>query len=352
MALKRLEITNLRCLAQAELELHPRINLLVGSNGSGKTSILEAAHLLGRGRSFRTRNTARLVRYGETRLQVFGELSEPPPATLGVAYANDDGTVARVDRQPVPTLASLSEALPLQVVDPGIHRLVEEGPGNRRRWLDWGVFHVEPGYIAHWQQYRRALEQRAAALRNGHDPAPWEPELARQGEVLSEARSRLLELLRPFWVSTLSELLELDVHLAYYRGWSQDMSLADSLRVHRARDQEKQHTLLGPHRFDVLLRCQGRAAREVLSRGQQKLLGSAMALSMARLVAGRTSKPMLLLLDDPAAELDQAHAAALVEQIGQLKGQLMVTALDAEERRFGHPDRAFHVEQGRIDQLY
>jgi DNA replication and repair protein RecF len=352
MGLGGLEVDDLRCLQRAELDLHPRVNLIVGVNGSGKTSLLEAIYLLGRGRSFRTRHTEKLIRLGAERLTVLGRLENAVAGVVGVGCERSSGAVqARIDRRDADSLAELSTTLPVQVLDPGIHRLVEEGPSYRRKWLDWGVFHVEHGFVGRWASYSRVLKQRNAALQQAQPVAPWDTELARQGEVLSEARHRALEAVRPFWEQTVAALLDGEVSLGYFRGWSQDHSLADSLAAHLVRDQERGQTQYGPHRFDVTLKVDGKPARDVLSRGQQKLLGAAMSLAMAKLVSSGERQPTMLLLDDPAAELDAEHTAALVREIHSLKGQMVITTLRLENQEFGSPDRVFHVEQGRVKEL-
>jgi len=351
VSLLALEVEGLRCLQPTQLELHTHVNLVTGANGAGKTSLLEAVYLLGRGRSFRTRHTERLIRHGASRLLVFGRTDEPHFPTVGVGYDRENGLQARVAGREALSLAELSEAFPVQVVDPGIHRLVEEGPAYRRRWLDWGVFHVEPGFVRAWTEHARTLKQRNAALRRHADPSPWEPDLVRHGTLLSVARARTMQLLEPYWQQTLTALLGEPVSLGYYQGWSAEHSLSESLAAHRSRDLERGSTGQGAHRFDVRLTMGGRIAREVLSRGQQKLVGAALAIAMARLAGSGGRRPPTLLLDDPAAELDRPHTDALVSQIRSLKGQLIVTALHAEEARFGDPDRAFHVEQGRVTTL-
>ena len=140
--------------------------------------------------------------------------------------------------------------------------------------------------------------------------------------------------------------LEVDLH--YSRGWSQEVSLAQALQDSRARDLARGLTHSGPHRADVLVRLDGRAAREVLSRGQQKLVAIAMTLAQIQLLREKTSITPTLLLDDPAAELDGAHLQKFIEEVTRLQCQLVVTSLQAESDLFGRPERVFHVEQGRV----
>jgi DNA replication and repair protein RecF len=352
-----LRLEDVRCLRSVSLELHPRLNLIIGDNGSGKTSVLEAIYLLGRGRSFRTRHTEQLITHGGQKLLVFGRLASAAlPETridhaIGLSYHRRDGIEVRIDGAAATSLAQLSAAFPVQVIDPGIHRLVEEGPLQRRRWLDWAVFHVEPNFVQHWQGYSRALRQRNAALKSGSDPTPWDGELVRLGDLLTLARHRLIEAIEPYWQGAVAELTAVPTALTFFAGWSREQSLQESLTAHLAKDQERGGTGYGPHRFDILLRVEGRPAREVVSRGQQKLLGAAMALSMSRYVADVTGHTPALLLDDPAAELDRAHTQALLAAVATLGGQLVVTALRAEDTPLGVPDRVFHVEQGGLKRL-
>jgi DNA replication and repair protein RecF len=348
MYLSEMEVENLRCLHRADLEFHPGANLIHGENAAGKTSLLEAVHLLARGRSFRTRHTDRLVTQGQDSLRILGRLQDSSVSSLGFGYSREGGTEVRIDRRSPRSLAELSVAFPALILDPGIHRLVEEGPSLRRKWLDWGVFHVEPVFVELWADFSLTLKQRNAALKLRHDPSPWDQELARLGELLGAARRQAVGLLLPHWERTVLSMLGVEVDMVYFQGWSQERSLSESLGHHRESDLERGTTGQGPHRFDVQLNVGRRQARDFLSRGQQKLLGAAMAMSMARLVASQSGRIPTLLLDDPAAELDREKTGKLLREVQGLQGQLIMTSLDDKWASTVAPDRVFHVEQGRV----
>src|SRR4026209_868935 len=144
MSLAELRIEDLRCIESAELRFSPELNLIAGENGAGKTSILEAIFLLGRGRSFRTRSSERLIRHHQPKLTVFGRTDDTPPRQAGIEIAADGGTRARINGESAASLLELSGVLPVQAIDPEIHKLVDQGPERRRRWLDWLGFHRGP----------------------------------------------------------------------------------------------------------------------------------------------------------------------------------------------------------------
>jgi DNA replication and repair protein RecF len=378
LSLSDLTVDDLRCIEHVELQLHPRHNLIWGGNGSGKTSLLESIFLLGRGRSFRTRNSERLIRHGRDRLVVFGRTGEgmgvhgptrPEEAggvggvdasqgsftggssgqPLGVQVSRSDGTIARINGATVRSLTELTQAFPVQVIDPGVHKLVEEGGHRRRRWMDWAVFHVEHQFGDWWLRYSRILKQRNAALRaQPAQVAVWDAELARIGELIADARRRFVETLLPYWRESVLALSGLEPELHYFKGWAQDVSLAEALVASKARDESKRLTHPGPHRADVIIRMGGRPAREVLSRGQQKLVAVAMTLAQLNLLQEATQTTPTLLLDDPAAELDGDHLRRFIEQVMRLRPQLVLTSLHSESHLFGTPNRVFHVEQGRV----
>ena len=347
MSLASLRIKDLRCIAEAELQLGPHVNLIHGPNGSGKTSILEAAFLAGRGRSFRSRVTETLISRGKEALEVFARTVAPDHA-IGYEYRRENGYTARMDGADVRSLAELPSAWFVEVIDPQVHRLVDGPPSERRAWLDWGVFHVEHHFLESWFRFSRALRQRNAALKQGQGGGEWTAELALHGEQVAAARSAWFKSMQPLLEETITHLAGLPVEASYYRGWGADRSLAEAIADAAVRDRERGTTSAGPQRADVHLRIGGRAARDSLSRGQQKLVAAAMVLTVMKRLRSERREPPTLLLDDPAAELDADRLGVVVELVRSLDCQLVITALDPTLQPFGRPEHVFHVEQGRV----
>ena len=351
MSLTHLTIHDLRCIQAAELELHPRLNLFVGANGSGKTSLLEAVYCLGRGRSFRTRRLATLIRKGAESLRVVGETRQHGQSIVLGLEARSGETRMRVRGVAASSAAALAEYHRPQVIDPDIHKLLEEGPGRRRRYLDWGVFHVEPLFLETWQRYHRAIKQRNAVLRTrGAQPLlrAWEEEVAVAGEALTTQRIEYLSRLAPVLKEVGVRLLGLPVTLDYSRGWSGKGPLVEAIRADEERDRKVGMTHSGPHRADITTRVDGAAARDRVSRGQQKMLAAALVLAQLQAQGGAEGQGDVLLLDDPAAELDGDHLARLLEWVSALPVQLWVTSLHPTVPGLTPDGALFHVEQGRI----
>ncbi len=356
MSLQSLGLRDFRCIESAELELHERCNLISGQNASGKTSLLEAIFFLGRGRSFRTARNETLVRKGAPELLLTGRVGRGERSLpLGIRFGRA-GMEARGGGERIGSLAELATLLPVQAIDPEVHRLVEEGPQERRRYLDWGVFHVEPNFVEHWRRFQKALKQRNAALKAGQAPSlvrAWNPELLEAGQRVSEFREVYLDRLRPHVAAVGTRLLGVPVELGLHRGWATDQTLEEAVEASWGRDVERGLTHVGPHRADLSIRVGGEIARDRVSRGQQKLTASALLLGQLRCDAEQGSQVAGLLVDDPAAELDSGNLDRLLAEVLDLPAQLFVTALDATNPSIqGLPKgHMFHVEHGVLARL-
>jgi DNA replication and repair protein RecF len=341
-------------LQSAALDLDSRFTLISGANASGKTSLLEAIYVLGRGRSFRTRRLEHLIRHDTAHFVVFGEIETSDRRIPVGVEGSTSGIRAQISGAKASSLAELAVALPVQIIDPEIHRLIEEGPSRRRRYLDWGVFHVERAFVGHWQRYRQALSQRNAALKSGQPRAAvaaWDGDLLRYGELLTSARSRYVDLLLPHAQIIGRNLLGMELELSYRPGWPRDQSFADSLQHSRGHDQTTGATQVGPHRAELSIRLDGVGVKDRISRGQQKLLAAALLMAQLKLFPDDAPVQPSLLLDDPAAELDDDRLTGLIREVSTHSVQLIVTTLHSEFAAFGTPGRRFRVDAGEVEAL-
>ena len=229
--------------------------------------------------------------------------------------------------------------------------LIADGPEGRRRFLDYGVFHVEPRYLPAWQRYRKTLRQRNAVLRDGGASAQlatWDRALVEAGELIDGYRSGYVRLLRDPVVETAGRLGLQGIDIAYGPGWETGQSMLDALSAARDRDRALKQTTVGPHRADLKVSWSGRLAKSVVSRGQQKLLASALILAQARLLAGLKEGQAVLLVDDPAAELDRGALGRLMGELRDMPGQLVITGLEPDIPGLPGEHAVFHVEQGAL----
>jgi len=347
--IRRFKVSNFRCLESADLDLSHDFNLIYGANASGKTSLLEALAYLGRGKSFRGASTAKLIRHGEAEFVLFGETDiDGRKHKLGVRNSRD-GLEVRVDGSGEGGVAALADALPLQVIDPEVHSLVAGGPELRRRFLDWVAFHVEHDHLHVWRRFRRALKQRNAALRSKSPPASirsWNAEFVELSGLLDESRRRALDVAIDSLMAYGVELLGTELGFEYQQGWSKDRGLEQALEEGFERDAQQGVTQHGPHRADLKVSYDERQARKLVSRGQQKLLASAMILAATETAQTAIERPLLLLLDDPAAELDGDSLARLLGAIRGLGCQVIASSLEKDALEVPTGAAMFHVEHG------
>jgi len=355
MRLERLRIQGLRCLADLELEFGSGVHMLTGPNGAGKTSVLEAAYLLSHGRSFRTGSRDALLQRGASGLHIFSEWrnAEDRALRLGLGRTGQRWT-ARLDGETV-SLGELIGACAVVCFEPGSHGLIAGAADERRRFLDWGVFHVEHDFLATWRRYQRALKQRNALLRDASAVqealfVPWEFELAESAMVLDTWRKAYLSALRPHIERhTLALLPELGVSTLRYRvGWPDDRDLAEVLASNRARDKARGHTSHGVHRADWSISFEEAPLREHLSRGQEKLTALCCLLAQASLMAEMRGAWPLVCLDDLASELDRAHQEQLLGLLCACGAQVLMSGTEVPESAKTTSMHVFHVEHGQI----
>ncbi len=386
MYIQRIRMENLRNLESVSLSGFSDLNILAGANGAGKTSFLEGVAIAGMGRSFRSHKIQTIIRSSCPFLSVFVEgQDESGVRRIGIERDMEGGYRVRLDGKNITSLAELSRSLPILVLDPAAFSILDGAPADRRGFMDWGVFHVERGFHESWRSCSRILKQRNALLRSGVTNyaalAPWDKELAHWAAAVEASRQSFLAQFFPSLAGVISRIDctgivgaadQGKLTLVYRSGWAgkaTELSLsggsvpsADAitgavqieqmLQESFPRDSRDHFSHLGPHKADMQIRIGGVDVRELLSRGQKKILIAAMKLAQAQLVRTVTGRRPILLLDDLPSELDADHLASFIRYVLEESWQCFVSTVHAD---LFHTDparaRMFHVERGKITPL-
>jgi len=354
--LHKLQIQHFRNLSQTEIYPSGGMNLLLGLNGSGKSSVLEAIHYLSLGRSFRTHLTNRVIMQGEKAFTLFAQLElDEQTISIGLQKDRQGDSQLKIGGKSADKLAQLASLLPLQLIHPEGYNLLTGGPQQRRAFIDWGVFHVEQAFFPLWGKVRRLLKQRNALLRQSSHYAPlayWDQQLAEFSETLSVFRQQYCQALLPLVQQICQELLpEYTFQATFHAGWQQEQGLHLLLQEGFERDRQLGHTAIGPHRADLRLRAEGVPVQDLLSRGQLKLLVCALRLAQGLYLRQNSEKTCLFLIDDFASELDAEKRYVLAKRLQQCESQVFITAIDQQplqEMMQEFDCRLFHVKQGNI----
>lgn len=354
MSLSRLKISNFRNLSTVEIDLHEKCNLFYGMNGSGKTSLLEAIYFLSMGRSFRNRLLSRIIKYDANDFSLFGELyRDEGVITIGIERSENDGEI-KIGGEKVSSYSELAKLLPLQLINYNGYKLLEHSK-FRRGFIDWGLFHVEHGFLQLWKKLSRLIKQRNAALESydSCDISIWDEELAQVSLEIHILREKYVEQL----ILVIKELLAkffdaLNLEIIYYRGWHSDCELHDVLKKNIDKDRINGSTQFGAHKADLFFKINNIQIHDSLSRGQQKILFSTISLAQGILFEKLTNRKCIYLIDDFAAELDREKQEKFVDLLIKLNSQIFVTGLQNIELLNFFPInlKMFHVERGRISE--
>ncbi len=359
MSIRRIDLSNVRNIAEVSISPSQGINLLFGCNGSGKSSFLEAIHLLAVGRSFRTNRIQKVVSAGAATLLVFAEYLDHASniVSLGVERGSDIKRL-RIGGRNVPSIAEFARVIPLQLINPDSHRLVDQGARYRRQFVDWGVFHVEPEFLPVWGRFRRTLGQRNAALRGGTESdaviSVWHNELAECAERIAELRDCYVSDLSPIAGRYVKALMNRsDIEISLQRGWNAGEEYESYLNRSLQADRKAGFTQRGPHRASLQITLNGVMVQDRLSRGEQKLLASALRLAQIDLFSLKTGRRCVVLVDDLPSELDERNREKFMHYLHRLRCQVFVTATARKQipEDAAPIERVFHVEHGKIQEV-
>ena len=350
MAIRQLSLTDFRNLKSTTLDFDPRLNLISGPNGSGKTSLLEAIYVLCQAHSFRTHQIKQCIQHGKKGFLLFGRFDG---YKAGLAKS-DSKLEIRIDGETVKRRSDLVRRSPVNIVNAEIIQLIEGTPRKRRDFLDWCLFHVEPGYAEYWRKFQHALKQRNSLLKSRKNRELldyWDQHLLEPSLKISKMRRRYCSALGKILLTELGKILSgLSLELDYHPGWPQHQDLTEALGNSRERDIRGGFTSVGIHRDDIDLTSAGRKVGEFVSRGQSKRLCLALLLAVLKLVHKNQENRIILLIDDLHSELDSEAQKLVYEQLAEMDLQLFISNIDSavpgpiKVKEF----KLFHVEHGTI----
>jgi DNA replication and repair protein RecF len=349
-----LRITNLRNIKQVNLSPSSAMNLIVGDNGSGKSSVLEAITLLSRGKSFRTSKVVEIIRFSHTSLTVSAQLQDQqkPLQKLGIEFAGKQRQL-RLNGEKVSKISDLAYQFPTQFFDPGSYNLLNAEPKRRRQFLDWGTFHQDVSFLEAWKRYKKALLHRNSLLRSGnlHGIDAWDQKLAQYGGIITQIRIEYLQALHPLFEKIAEHFqISSDFQLRLLAGWNTDNALIEALQQSRVTDSRYGYTQFGPHKCDFLVMADSRAAKTFMSRGQRKILVLALMLAQIDLMTEKNAIPACVLVDDITAELDRGNQDEFMRLLGNNNHQLFVTTTDKDfvKRYQNYQFKVFDINAGVI----
>jgi len=369
MSVVKLFSHNFRNLHEVSINFHPDLNFIIGDNGSGKSSLLEAIFFLGHGKSFRTNKIDSLACH-ETKEFVVS-VKDNKGIQLGLSRNISSGlTNIKIDGQRHNRLSELAKNIAIQIVTPESFKLFFGGPKERRRFVDLGMFHVKHDFSNIWKDFNRVLKQRNACIKQKMDSnssvdssafSYWTEQFCTLSVEVSRLRATYVsEIISELelWLDILLPNINKRVSVQFYQGWSQKNSLKEVLSTNEQREIKFGYSLYGAQKFDVKFLLDKSSIETELSRGQQKLFLLALTFAQASFIARVNRVKPILLIDDVGAELDINSRTALAKAIERLDCQVIVTAIESnvldpftdtnDKIKFS----MFHVKHGKIIEKY
>ena len=345
--LRELQLKNFRCFESLTAELSGGFNFIIGSNGQGKTSILEAACVLLRLQSQRSSTLAPLLKFGAKSFAVAGDYDGH---RLDFRYTALRRKIAfdGVDQRETGEYLRVGRVVSFSNTDIDLARGSSE---PRRRYLDFIGSQIGPVYRPTLRAYERALRCRNALLKSAQprprEIAAYDQPLLEHGAALSALRARIVERLAPLAAQAHRQISGTNEELVVRWAPGNSADFAADLANSHAAEARLRQTVVGPHRDDLDLFIDGKAAAQYASEGQQRTLALALKIAQAEIFAAEDGAPPLLLIDDIFGELDPPRRNALLRSLPP-DSQKLITATSTAWREQPLAGAVFMLAGGRL----
>ena len=356
MWIENLTVEHCRLLGNVQLYFSPNLNIIVGENASGKTSLLEALSLLSLGRSFRTSHISDVISYQQESLLVAAKINNNELTTQIGIKKSKQKTKIRINQQNIFSQAELSLQLPITVIHPGSIDLITGSPKLRRSYLDWIAFYLYDDFHKEWKKYQHILKQRNSCLKSikyRSSLAKWTEELIKLQPQINNYRQKALEILKIEWIEITKSLFSnIEFNITFKSGFPDNINLSEESLILYYKERESydikiKRTSGGVHRADFKIMMNNTLAVESASRGQLKLLAISLLLAQSKTINKKNNTKGVLLIDDLAAELDTNNRDKLLDYLGTLNQQLIVT-MTKKSKIPNLKYKVFHVKHGEI----
>ena len=367
MRIEALVAQHVRNLEPLTLEPRERFNVFIGDNGQGKTNLLEAIFVVATLRSFRTSKLADLVAFGADSAKLGARVLKHQLTRVYEVELAQGSRKVRLDGKAVRLVSRYFGEFNVVVFTPEDLGLPRGAPGDRRRFLDRGVFNLSPSYLATATDYDKVLRTRNSVLRQAGEGrlvgrqveemlAVYDEQLAGLAVATIEARQKFIERLLPAMSSAFAAITRTGLSATVrYASKLVDAGVAgdargivEQLRAGRARDLGSGSTQVGPHRDDIVLELEGREAGSFASQGQLRAIMLAWKTAELVILGSAHGDPPILLLDDVSSELDPQRNEFLFEHLATLAGQCFITTTHGSHVLLARDRADYRIERGRI----
>lgn len=331
-----------------EVDLSDNFNFITGINGSGKSTVLEAIYMLARARSYRSNRFSSIVQYGQNSISIFAGSNHIHNYRIGI-NKTASSTLIKVNGALVKRVSEIAQITPLQIITPTSHEILERGPEYRKRFIEWGVFHVEHSYFEIYKRFYKVLKQRNVLLKANQSVNSWNIGFCIEAEKLNAIRTAYVASLSKYINIEASGLgINEDLMISWKPGWDKTKPLLSILEDQMKSDLTRGFTQSGPHRADLKISINNKLANQVLSRGQQKMLIVALHLAQARLFKEKFSAAPIIIIDDLVSELDEKNRVRVLNSLQKLGSQVFITSIDGLETSNTENFNRYNISEGKI----